>query len=97
MKDDIKEELREAAREVCRQLEREQERITEEAERLKSFMFTLESTEEVLQENERLQEVAEKFGSLGKSPYICTRKRARTGGASTMQRHTLTKVRERYN
>ena len=55
MKDDIKEELREAAREVCRQLEREQERITEEAERLKSFMFTLESTEEVLQENERLQ------------------------------------------
>ena len=31
----------------------------------------------------------EKFGSLGKSPYICTRKRARTGGASVMQRHTL--------
>ena len=63
MKDDIKEELREAAREVCRQLEREQERITEEAERLKSFMFTLESTEEVLQENERLQEEIEQLRS----------------------------------
>lgn len=57
------EELREAAREVCRQLEREQERITEEAERLKSFMFTLESTEEVLQENERLQEEIEQLRS----------------------------------
>ena len=63
MKDDIKEELREAAREVCRQLEREQERITEEAERLKSFMFTLESTEEVLQENERLQGEIEQLRS----------------------------------
>ena len=63
MKDDIKEELREAAREVCRQLEREQERITEEAERLKSFMFTMESTEEVLQENERLQGEIEQLRS----------------------------------
>ena len=57
------EELREAAREVCRQLEREQERITEEAERLKNFMFTLESTEEVLQENERLQGEIEQLRS----------------------------------
>ena len=31
----------------------------------------------------------EKFGSLGKSPYICTRKRARTGGASVIRASSI--------
>ena len=39
------------------------EQKAEEAERLKSFMFTLESTEEVLQENERLQGEIEQLRS----------------------------------
>ena len=50
------EELRETAREVRRQLEREQEELQQRHEQLKGFMLALESTEEVLQENERLLE-----------------------------------------
>jgi len=57
MKENVNtEELREAAREVRRQLEREQEELQERHEQLKGFMLALESTEEVLLENERLRE-----------------------------------------
>ena len=57
MKEELKtEELKEAASEARRQLERELEKLTERANQLKGFMTALESTEEVLQENERLQE-----------------------------------------
>ncbi len=47
------EELKEAAREARRLLMREQEELMERAEQLKGFMTTLDSTDEVLQENER--------------------------------------------
>ena len=49
------EELKEAAREARRLLMREQEELMERAEQLKGFMTTLDSTDEVLQENERLK------------------------------------------
>ena len=50
------EELKEAAREARRQLEHEQEKLNQRAEQLKGLMTALETTEEVLQENERLQD-----------------------------------------
>lgn len=57
MKEELKtEELMEAAREARRRLELEQEELTQRAEQLKDYMTTLEATEDVLQENERLQE-----------------------------------------
>jgi hypothetical protein len=60
MKEELKTgELMEAAREARRRLEREQEELTERAEQLKGFMSALEATEDVLEENERLQEKLE--------------------------------------
>ena len=50
------EELKEAALELRRQLEHEQEKLNQRAEQLKGLMTALETTEEVLQENERLQD-----------------------------------------
>lgn len=49
----------EAAREARRRLEREQEELMERAEQLKDLMTALEATEDVLQENERLEEEIE--------------------------------------
>ena len=53
----------EAAREVRRRLELEQEELTQRAEQLKGFMTALETTEDVLQENERLEEEMEQLRS----------------------------------
>ena len=50
------EELKEATREVRRQLEREQEELTERAEQLKGHMLTLEATEDLLAEIDRLKD-----------------------------------------
>jgi len=49
----------EAAREARRRLEREQEELRERAEQLKELMTAFEATEDVLQENERLEEEIE--------------------------------------
>ena len=49
----------EAAREARRRLEREQEELRERAEQLEKLMTALETTEDVLQENERLEEEIE--------------------------------------
>ncbi len=51
----------EAAREARRRLELEQEELKERAEQLKGFMTALETTEDVLQENERLEEEMEEL------------------------------------
>ena len=51
----------EAAREARRRLELEQEELTQRAEQLKGFMTALETTEDVLQENERLEEEIEEL------------------------------------
>lgn len=60
MKEELKTgELLEAAREARRRLEREQEELMERAEQLKDLMTALEATEDVLQENERLEEEIE--------------------------------------
>jgi hypothetical protein len=60
MKEKVKtEELKEAAREVRRQLEREQERKTEEAQRLEQLLLTLDATEDLLAEIERLKDEGE--------------------------------------
>ena len=60
MKEEVKtEELKEAAREVRRQLEREQERIAEEAQRLEQQLRTLDATEDLLAEIERLKDEGE--------------------------------------
>ena len=60
MKENVNiEELKEAAREARRRLEREQEELTQRAEQLKDYMTALEATEDVLQENERLEEEIE--------------------------------------
>ena len=60
MKEELKTgELLEAAREARRRLEREQEELMERAEQLKELMTALEATEDVLQENERLEEEIE--------------------------------------
>ena len=60
MKEEVKtEELKEAAREVRRQLEREQERIAEEAQRLEQQLRTLEATEDLLAEIDRLKDEGE--------------------------------------
>ena len=60
MKEEVKtEELKEAAREVRRQLEREQERMAEEAQRLEQQLRTLEATEDLLAENDRLKDEGE--------------------------------------
>lgn len=52
-------ELMEAAREARRRLEREQEELRERAEQLEKLMTAFETTEDVLQENERLEEEIE--------------------------------------
>ena len=49
----------EAAREARRRLEREQEELRERAEQLEKLMIAFETTEDVLQENERLEEEIE--------------------------------------
>ena len=60
MKEEVKtEELKEAAREVRRQLEREQERIAEEAQRLEQQLRTLDATEDLLAEIDRLKDEGE--------------------------------------
>jgi predicted RNase H-like nuclease (RuvC/YqgF family) len=60
MKENVNiEELKEAAREARRRLEREQEELTQRAEQLKDYMTALEATEDVLQENDRLEEEIE--------------------------------------
>ena len=60
MKEEVKtEELKEAAREVRRQLEREQERMAEEAQRLEQQLRTLEATEDLLAEIDRLKDEGE--------------------------------------
>ena len=60
MKEELKTgELLEAAREARRRLEREQEELMERAEQLKDLMTALEATEDVLQENERLEDEIE--------------------------------------
>ena len=60
MKEELKTgELMEAAREARRRLEREQEELRERAEQLKELMTAFEATEDVLQENERLEEEIE--------------------------------------
>ena len=62
MKEELKTgELMEAAREARRRLELEQEELKERAEQLKGFMTALETTEDVLQENERLEEEMEEL------------------------------------
>ena len=53
----------EAAREARRRLEREQEELMERAEQLKELMTAFEATEDVLQENERLEEEIEQLRS----------------------------------
>ena len=64
MKEELKTgEMMEAAREVRRRLELEQEELTQRAEQLKGFMTALETTEDVLQENERLEEEMEQLRS----------------------------------
>lgn len=52
-------EWMEAAREARRRLEREQEELRERAEQLEKLMTAFETTEDVLQENERLEEEIE--------------------------------------
>ncbi len=52
-------ELMEAAREARRRLELEQEELRERAEQLEKLMTAFETTEDVLQENERLEEEIE--------------------------------------
>ena len=60
MKEEVKtEELKEAAREVRRQLEREQERTAEEAQRLEQLLLTLDATEDLLAEIDRLKDEGE--------------------------------------
>ena len=62
MKEELKTgELMEAAREARRRLELEQEELKERAEQLKGFMTALETPEDVLQENERLEEEMEEL------------------------------------
>ena len=64
MKEELKTgEMMEAAREVRRRLELEKEELTQRAEQLKGFMTALETTEDVLQENERLEEEMEQLRS----------------------------------
>jgi hypothetical protein len=64
MKEELKTgEMMEAAREARRRLEHEQEELTQRAEQLKGFMTALETTEDVLQENERLEEEMEQLRS----------------------------------
>ena len=55
MKESDKEKLKEATREERRQLEHEQERMTEEAGRIAGKLQTLDATDDLLQENDRLQ------------------------------------------
>ena len=52
-------EWMEAAREARRRLEREQEELRVRAEQLEKLMIAFETTEDVLQENERLEEEIE--------------------------------------
>jgi hypothetical protein len=60
MKEELKTgEWMEAAREARRRLEREQEELRVRAEQLEKLMIAFETTEDVLQENERLEEEIE--------------------------------------
>ena len=60
MKEELKTgEMMEAAREARRRLEREQEELRVRAEQLEKLMIAFETTEDVLQENERLEEEIE--------------------------------------
>ena len=64
MKEELKTgEWMEAAREARRRLEREQEELRVRAEQLEKLMIAFETTEDVLQENERLEEEIEQHHS----------------------------------